>query len=60
MYVTFRYLFYIFGFRFGDSQLHYCEVMLRDVYDSKRINSHLQSDPNFDLANKVISTVFEL
>lgn len=39
--------------RFGDSQLHYCEVMLRDVYDSKRINSHLHSDPNFDLADKL-------
>ncbi|XP_021926586.1 anaphase-promoting complex subunit 2 isoform X2 [Zootermopsis nevadensis] len=35
--------------RFGESQLHYCEVMLKDVYDSKRINAHLHSDPNFKL-----------
>ncbi|GLH11361.1 Anaphase-promoting complex subunit 2 [Gryllus bimaculatus] len=35
--------------RFGESQLHYCEVMLKDVYDSKRINAHLDSDPNFNL-----------
>ncbi|KAJ4430988.1 hypothetical protein ANN_19581, partial [Periplaneta americana] len=35
--------------RFGESQLHYCEVMLKDVYDSKRINTHLHSDPNFNL-----------
>ncbi|GFG35378.1 hypothetical protein Cfor_00921 [Coptotermes formosanus] len=35
--------------RFGESQLHYCEVMLKDVYDSKRINAHLHSDPNFSL-----------
>ncbi|XP_013419521.1 anaphase-promoting complex subunit 2-like [Lingula anatina] len=27
--------------RFGESQLHYCEVMLKDVADSKRINSHI-------------------
>ncbi|XP_014681229.1 PREDICTED: anaphase-promoting complex subunit 2-like isoform X2 [Priapulus caudatus] len=25
--------------RFGEAQLHYCEVMLKDVADSKRINS---------------------
>jgi anaphase-promoting complex subunit 2 len=35
--------------RFGESQLHYCEVMLKDVYDSKRINAHLHSDSNFKL-----------
>ena len=29
--------------RFGESELHNCEVMLKDVADSKRINSHLQS-----------------
>ena len=27
--------------RFGEQQLHYCEVMLKDVADSKRINSHI-------------------
>ena len=27
--------------RFGEAQLHYCEVMLKDVTDSKRINSNI-------------------
>ncbi|ESP05035.1 hypothetical protein LOTGIDRAFT_109593 [Lottia gigantea] len=27
--------------RFGESQLHYCEVMLKDIADSKRINSRI-------------------
>ncbi|BES98851.1 anaphase-promoting complex, subunit [Nesidiocoris tenuis] len=35
--------------RFDDSQLHYCEVMLRDVFDSKRLNTHLHAEPNFGL-----------
>ncbi|XP_024081276.1 anaphase-promoting complex subunit 2 isoform X2 [Cimex lectularius] len=39
--------------RFGDSQLHYCEVMLKDIYDSKRLNTHLHSEPNFGLASQV-------
>lgn len=30
--------------RFGEHQLHYCEVMLKDVYDSKRIDGNIQSD----------------
>lgn len=30
--------------KFGDAHLHYCEVMLKDVADSKRINSHIHSD----------------
>ncbi|RZF40821.1 hypothetical protein LSTR_LSTR003331 [Laodelphax striatellus] len=42
--------------RFGDSQLHYCEVMLKDVYDSKRINAHLHTDPNFDLSKQPYPT----
>lgn len=29
--------------RFGESQLHYCEVMLKDVADSKRMNVHLNA-----------------
>lgn len=32
--------------RFGENELHNCEVMLKDVADSKRINSHLQSIEN--------------
>ncbi|XP_076306794.1 anaphase promoting complex subunit morula [Tachypleus tridentatus] len=30
--------------RFGESQLHQCEVMLKDVADSKRINAHVNSE----------------
>ncbi|XP_035222589.1 anaphase-promoting complex subunit 2-like [Stegodyphus dumicola] len=30
--------------RFGESQLHFCEVMLKDIADSKRINTHLNSE----------------
>ncbi|XP_076655702.1 anaphase promoting complex subunit morula [Halictus rubicundus] len=33
--------------RFGENQLHYCEVMLKDVYDSKRIDEHIQSDASY-------------
>ncbi|XP_067140286.1 anaphase-promoting complex subunit 2 isoform X1 [Centruroides vittatus] len=29
--------------RFGESQLYYCEVMLKDVADSRRINGHVNS-----------------
>ncbi|RZC36665.1 anaphase-promoting complex subunit 2 [Asbolus verrucosus] len=32
--------------RFGDSQLHYCEVMLKDIADSKRINQHIKQELN--------------
>jgi len=28
--------------RFGESQMHYCEVILKDVDDSARINKHIQ------------------
>lgn len=28
--------------RFGESHLHFCEIMLKDVADSRRINSHIQ------------------
>lgn len=29
--------------RFGETLLHSCEVMLKDISDSKRINAHIQS-----------------
>ena len=29
--------------RFGENLLHSCEVMLKDISDSKRINAHIQS-----------------
>lgn len=30
--------------RFGDAQLHYCEVMLKDIVDSKRITQNIKQD----------------
>lgn len=30
--------------RFGEAQLHYCEVMLKDVTDSRRINSIIKEN----------------
>ncbi|KAI4470816.1 anaphase-promoting complex subunit 2 [Holotrichia oblita] len=30
--------------RFGDAQLHYCEVMLKDIVDSKRITQNIKHD----------------
>ncbi|KAI5701623.1 hypothetical protein M8J76_006804 [Diaphorina citri] len=38
--------------RFGDSLLHCCEVMLKDIYDSKRINAHLHTDTSFEFNNQ--------
>lgn len=35
-------------FRLGESLLHSCSVMLKDVYDSKRINQHLCSANNLN------------
>lgn len=29
--------------RFGESNLYFCEVMIKDIADSKRINSHILS-----------------
>ncbi|KRT84695.1 hypothetical protein AMK59_845 [Oryctes borbonicus] len=34
--------------RFGDSQLHYCEVMLKDIVDSKRITQNIKQDLSLD------------
>ena len=28
--------------RFGEAQLHFCEVMLRDVAESRRVNARIQ------------------
>ncbi|CAG9565257.1 unnamed protein product [Danaus chrysippus] len=42
--------------RFGESQLHFCEVMLRDVSDSKRLNALIQQDRNFESLNSKFSS----
>ncbi|XP_016992187.1 anaphase-promoting complex subunit 2 [Drosophila rhopaloa] len=50
--------------RFGESLLHSCEVMLKDVTDSKRINAHIHSDGNrtenqlFDISSLIVSAQF--
>ncbi|XP_063627765.1 anaphase-promoting complex subunit 2 [Cydia splendana] len=38
--------------RFGESQLHFCEVMLKDISDSKRINALIQQHSNFKALNE--------
>ena len=42
--------------RFGEHQLHFCEVMLKDVYDSKRIDGNIQSDANYCLEKENFTT----
>lgn len=34
--------------RFGESQLHYCEVMLKDIANSKRINQHIKQKSDYN------------
>ncbi|KAL3276147.1 hypothetical protein HHI36_020866 [Cryptolaemus montrouzieri] len=43
--------------RFGESQLHYCEVMLKDIVDSKRINQHIKQDVNYESGEIPISSL---
>lgn len=38
--------------RFGESQLHFCEVMLKDISDSKRINALIQQEKSIEELNK--------
>ena len=47
--------------RFGESQLHHCEVMLKDVADSRRCNSHIQSlkEEGKDEADEATATAAE-
>ncbi|XP_011633814.1 anaphase-promoting complex subunit 2 isoform X1 [Pogonomyrmex barbatus] len=42
--------------RFGENQLHYCEVMLKDVYDSKRIDSNIHSDTRYNSPEELFPT----
>ena len=41
--------------RFGETSLHHCEIMLRDVEDSKRLNKRVPDD---FLQATVVSQVF--
>lgn len=42
--------------RFGESHLHFCEIMLKDVADSRRINSHIQASAE-NIDNKKANTI---
>lgn len=48
--------------RFGESQLHYCEVVLKDVQDARRINQNIKQDStyveNVPLSAMIVSTQF--
>ena len=46
--------------RFGDVPLHQCEVMLKDISDSKRINSHLHRCCYVTLGHLVTWTLLHL
>lgn len=35
--------------RFGEEALHVCDVMLKDMADSKRIDDHVHGDINVSL-----------
>ncbi|CAH0547207.1 unnamed protein product [Brassicogethes aeneus] len=43
--------------RFGDSHLHYCEVMLKDIADSKRINQNIKQDSEYSENEIPMSTM---
>lgn len=44
-------------FRFGEESLHSCEVMLKDVEDSKRTNNAVHSELLLDSKTKVQFTL---
>lgn len=46
--------------RFDESLLHTCEVMLKDISDSKRINAHIHNDANMETDDDKDGTAFPL
>ncbi|XP_036607561.1 anaphase-promoting complex subunit 2 [Trichosurus vulpecula] len=53
--------------RFGEAQMHYCEVMLKDMADSRRINANIRDEeerlpeeerPPFSLIAVILSSEF--
>ncbi|TDH03354.1 hypothetical protein EPR50_G00162310 [Perca flavescens] len=53
--------------RFGESHMHYCEVMLKDMADSRRINSNIREEesrlseeeqPSLSLSSIILSSEF--
>ncbi|XP_069729188.1 anaphase-promoting complex subunit 2-like [Phaenicophaeus curvirostris] len=53
--------------RFGEAQMHYCEVMLKDMADSRRINANIRDEeeklpeeerPPFSLVAVILSSEF--
>lgn len=43
--------------RFGDTLLNSCEVMLKDIADSKRINQNIKQDENYNEGDVPIGTM---
>ena len=45
--------------RFGESNLYFCEVMVKDIVDSKRINTHVvsQLDKERQVSNVTVHLV---
>jgi anaphase-promoting complex subunit 2 len=44
--------------RFGEEALHVCDVMLKDMADSKRIDDHVHGDIQSDVHPLIISRMF--
>ncbi|KAF9106308.1 Anaphase-promoting complex subunit 2 [Mortierella sp. GBA35] len=45
--------------RFGDTDLHHCEVMLADIAESKRVNANIQSlHPNMAVSTTIASRYY--
>lgn len=44
--------------RFGEEALHVCDVMLKDMSDSKRINDHVHGDIETVVQPLIISRMF--
>ena len=38
--------------RFGENHLHYCDIMLKDIQDSHRINRHVKTELSKDVDEK--------
>ncbi|GHJ88400.1 hypothetical protein NliqN6_4802 [Naganishia liquefaciens] len=44
--------------RFGDAALHVCDIMLKDLSDSKRTNNRVQSDHILPVKPKILSHLY--
>ncbi|KAJ9112443.1 hypothetical protein QFC20_002231 [Naganishia adeliensis] len=44
--------------RFGDAALHVCDIMLKDIADSKRTNTRIQSEQRLPVKPKILSHLY--